>query len=101
MRQNTGGFSDCIFDLYGTLVDIRTNEEKPEVWERLSQFYAYYRAFYAPEEMHAAYDRLTKNLSAGKEGGAGIPTKLFRRSRSRKYSGRFLKRKARRQMNRW
>ena len=69
MRQNTGGFSDCIFDLYGTLVDIRTNEEKPEVWERLSQFYAYYRAFYAPEEMHAAYDRLTKNLSAGKEGG--------------------------------
>ena len=27
-------YETCIFDLYGTLVDIRTDEEKEELWER-------------------------------------------------------------------
>ena len=31
-------YETCVFDLYGTLVDIRTNEEKIELWEKLSQF---------------------------------------------------------------
>ena len=28
----------CIFDLYGTLVDIHTDEEKPEVCKKLALF---------------------------------------------------------------
>ena len=31
----------CIFDLYGTLVDIRTGEKKKEWWERQALFYAF------------------------------------------------------------
>ena len=41
----------CIFDLYGTLVDIHTDDEKAELWERLSLFYGYDGAKYAPGEL--------------------------------------------------
>lgn len=61
-------YETCVFDLYGTLVDIRTNEEKIELWEKLSQFYSYYTAFYSPKELKGAYKRLTSTLSAGREG---------------------------------
>lgn len=61
-------YDSCIFDLYGTLVDIRTDEENPEVWEKLASFYAFYRAFYTPEELSCAYERLTETLSSGREG---------------------------------
>ena len=58
----------CIFDLYGTLVDIRTDEKKPELWERLALFYAFYGAEYTPDELHQGYDCLTAEMSAGKAG---------------------------------
>ena len=44
-----------LFDLYGTLVDIHTDEEKEELWERLSMFYGYYGALYTPEELRQSY----------------------------------------------
>lgn len=53
-RRNTM-YDTCIFDLYGTLVDIRTDEDKAELWERLSLFYAYYGAKYAPDELKRSY----------------------------------------------
>ena len=31
-------FRDCIFDLYGTLVDIRTDEDAPELWEAMAGY---------------------------------------------------------------
>ena len=37
-------YENYIFDLYGTLVDIHTDEEKTELWEKLAQFYGYYGA---------------------------------------------------------
>ena len=58
-------YDTCIFDLYGTLADIRTDEEKAELWERLSLFYAYYGAKYAPDELKRSYRRLTEELTAG------------------------------------
>ena len=51
-------YKNYIFDLYGTLVDIHTDEEKKEVWEKLGLFYGYYRAHYLPRELKAAYKRL-------------------------------------------
>ena len=56
-----------IFDLYGTLVDIRTDENKEELWEKLSLFYAFYGAFYTPEELARSYKRLTGEMTAGHE----------------------------------
>lgn len=55
----------CIFDLYGTLVDIRTREDEPVLWEKLALFYGYYGAFYTPEELQAAFRRTVSQMEAG------------------------------------
>ncbi|MHA6531798.1 HAD family hydrolase [Paenibacillus sp. BAC0078] len=34
-------YQTYIFDLYGTLIDIETDEERPEVWERLALHFGY------------------------------------------------------------
>ena len=44
-----------LFDLYGTLVDIRTDESMPCFWKRMALFLSLQGAAYAPEELHAAY----------------------------------------------
>lgn len=51
-------YQNYIFDLYGTLVDIHTDEEKQEVWEKLCLIYGYYGAVYSPEELKSAYKKL-------------------------------------------
>ena len=69
-RKLTGDqtmYETCIFDLYGTLVDIRTDEEKPGLWEKLALFYAYYGAQYTPDELRNSYRRLTGEMTAGQE----------------------------------
>lgn len=53
-------YKNILFDLYGTLVDIRTNEEKIEVFEKLSLFYGYYGAIYSPIELQKTYKEITK-----------------------------------------
>lgn len=58
----------CIFDFYGTLADIHTDEHKSEVWEKLAHFYSWYQCCYQPLEMKEQYEILTKTLSRGKEG---------------------------------
>lgn len=52
-------YENYIFDLYGTLVDIRTREDKPAAWAALARFYGYYGAAYTPAELRAAFVRLT------------------------------------------
>lgn len=47
-----------IFDLYGTLVDIRTNEEMPYLWKKMSEIYASMGAFYEPEELRLEMRRM-------------------------------------------
>ena len=56
-------YDNYVFDLYGTLVDIHTDESKEEIWERLAMFYGYYGALYESEELKNAY----KKLVSGKE----------------------------------
>lgn len=48
-------YDNYLFDLYGTLVDINTDEGKPELWDKLSIFYGYYNAHYTPVELRKAY----------------------------------------------
>ena len=48
-------YTDLIFDLYGTLVDIHT-EESPEVWEKTALYFGYYGAHYAAKELRAAFE---------------------------------------------
>ena len=49
-----------VFDLYGTLVDIHTDENDMGVWEKLSLFYGYYKANYKPQELKEAYEQFVK-----------------------------------------
>lgn len=44
-----------IFDLYGTLVDIWTDESDPEVYRTLCHFLRYYDINFAPEDFAAHY----------------------------------------------
>jgi putative hydrolase of the HAD superfamily len=48
-----------VFDLYGTLVDIWTDEWDPETYRVLSRFLAYYDLHLAPEVLAAQYQELT------------------------------------------
>lgn len=51
-------YDNYLFDLYGTLVDIHTEEDEPEVWNKLAYFYGYYGAHYTGEELEKAYSNI-------------------------------------------
>lgn len=48
--------TDLIFDLYGTLVDIHT-EENALVWEKTALYFGYYGAQYSGESLRAAFEQ--------------------------------------------
>lgn len=47
-------YTDLVLDLYGTLVDIHT-EENDLVWEKTAFFFGFYGARYSPRELKAAF----------------------------------------------
>ena len=47
-------FTDLVFDLYGTLVDIHT-EETDLVWEKTAIFFGFYGAHYSAQELKTAF----------------------------------------------
>lgn len=63
MRVGMKQYRNYIFDLYGTLVDIRTDETDRKLWEHMSLFYGYYGAHYTAEELRQEY----LDLVQGKE----------------------------------
>ncbi len=48
-------YKNYVFDLYGTLVDIRTNEGKGYLWKKMSEFYGFYEAIYTPMELKKTF----------------------------------------------
>lgn len=48
-------YTDLIFDLYGTLVDIHT-EENDLVWEKTALYFGFYGAHYTPSELKTSFD---------------------------------------------
>jgi putative hydrolase of the HAD superfamily len=49
-----------LFDLYGTLVDIHTDENQPSLWKRTAGFVASHGAAWSPEALRGAYLRLVR-----------------------------------------
>ena len=47
-------YTDLIFDLYGTLVDIHT-DENDLVWEKTALYFGFYGARYTPGELKDAF----------------------------------------------
>lgn len=61
-------YKHYIFDLYGTLIDLRTDEEQPALWRELAKFYGYNGAYYEAEELQAAYlARVQKKLTSARK----------------------------------
>ncbi|WP_342759314.1 HAD family hydrolase [Kineothrix sedimenti] len=48
-------YKNYIFDLYGTLVDIRTNENKENLWKGMAELYRNVGAVYEAEELKRDY----------------------------------------------
>ena len=48
-------YENYIFDLYGTLVDIHTDEEDEKLWEALADFYTGHGAKYSVAEIQSDY----------------------------------------------
>lgn len=51
-------YRNIIFDLYGTLIDLRTDEGNPAFWETLSLFLSYNGAPYESSELKEQYRRV-------------------------------------------
>ena len=56
-------YTDLIFDLYGTLVDIHTEEDRT-VWEKTAIFFGFYGAHYTGEHLYAAFRELLSQREA-------------------------------------
>lgn len=54
-------YKNYVFDLYGTLVDISTNEWKSYLWKKLQEFYAFYGADYEWKELKNQYEYICKS----------------------------------------
>lgn len=47
--------NNYIFDLYGTLLDIETDESSPTLWKRMAALYSVYGAEYTGPQLYKAY----------------------------------------------
>lgn len=65
-------YTDLIFDLYGTLVDIHT-EENDLVWEKTAIFFGFYGAHYSGPELQLAF----REELAAREAKAGQSYECF------------------------
>lgn len=53
-------YKNYFFDLYGTLIDINTDEQDKKLWQKLAFLYGYKGAVYTPQEIHSEYLRLVQ-----------------------------------------
>jgi len=66
-------YDNYVFDLYGTLVDIHTEENDAKVWEKLSLFYGFHGALYAPQELQESYLALIQSKETDGKGATLCP----------------------------
>lgn len=52
----------CIFDLYGTLVDIHTDEERHWLWREMAAYYTQKGAKFAPDALRVRYKAICRNM---------------------------------------
>lgn len=57
-------YKNVIFDFYGTLVNIRTNEGEDFVWEKLSLYMTYQGAEYDAEGLKTSFDKVLEKHKA-------------------------------------
>ena len=55
-------YKNYVFDLYGTLVDIRTNEDKAYLWDKMTELFGFYGAVYERNTLKKNYFQYCKEL---------------------------------------
>ncbi len=65
-------YKNIVFDLYGTLVDIHTDEYKPEFWQKVADHYKVHGANYDPQELSVRYGQLIAEQAAVSPVGAEV-----------------------------
>ena len=55
-------YQNCIFDLYGTLVDLHTDELHPRLWQEMTVLYRQHGAKYSAEELRQDYFRIAHEM---------------------------------------
>ncbi len=66
MMEEMRKYSNYIFDLYGTLVDIRTDEYSPSFWKNCASLFADRGAKYAYQQLRDAYFEIIRRLEEEK-----------------------------------
>ena len=66
-------YQNYVFDLYGTLIDIHTNEQKPYLWKKMSHIYTVYGADYSWQKMKETYFHLVYEEEQKLSEETGIP----------------------------
>lgn len=60
-------YDNIIFDLYGTLIDIHTDEEDIAVWKHMCEFYAQHGVKYNPAGLRSRYKRQIRRAEQAME----------------------------------
>ena len=60
MNPHKYAFKNYIFDFYGTLVDIETDEDSPVLWDTMAQIYQSYGASYTGEGLRLRFRELVQ-----------------------------------------
>ena len=70
-----GDYNHYIFDLYGTLIDIHTDETADELWRWLADWYAVYGADWSPKRLYRQYRRFCaeEETLLKRETGVAVP----------------------------
>lgn len=55
-------YKNYFFDLYGTLLDVETNEESEFVWEKMALYLGYYGAHYDAYELQNKYKKAVAKM---------------------------------------
>ena len=85
-------YNNYIFDLYGTLIDINTDEWNDDLWKKIAILYAYKGAHYTYDELNEEYDRLVQ--AEKKAVLKNLPTQKLLTLKLRRFSASFSHRKA-------
>ena len=57
-------YQNYIFDLYGTLINIHTNQKWPYFWKKMAEYYNCFGTSYTGESLREAYERICREKEA-------------------------------------
>lgn len=93
-------YKNYIFDLYGTLIDIHTDEENEKLWDFMASLYSIYGADYEGRELKVSYlamvqeeehalEKKAEKIKSGKEKSGENPARRDKNVRPRPLAARY------------